>query len=680
MKRLLVSIILLILVLGITGCKLQIYQLPDGQFCTSASDGSEIELETEEKEFVINLLNEGKWYGEIAKCPADYCFNVGFWSVKYCCESGVFNDFILHRSLKISDEDRNTVNDFLNCSSKKYKLTVVDNFNYLNSPLNEYYEAGEEVRVYIKFLSGPNGGINLNGENITDGVSVLESGGTLYTFIMPDSDSILYTTQNGATGEAAIDCNNGYHRWYTATVAPLPDGGEEKVLKCFYCNARKSITTYNQGDEHPKEYIITEETHHAQYFCDCPASEHNSRIENHFDSDGNKECDVCSYFVGNKVDGLALGTYYLPYQNQYDPASITFMANGKCEIDFLKEDKPSYYQNYWIEDGRVYLDIDSAPKVHVFTILENALVLDPVLSTANLWGTLSARGPVVYSLPGASMGEILGIIAMADQNLDKIPSVEIYSEYKIGNRYNNELADAYAFMISDESDTPAHSDRILGTRYTFTYHDSREFLIYTRGWVLTLNEAFDRGFITEEILERLNENHHSCKIAHSFDDGVIANQNILYSCRICGATETVSLPEDFSFALSYGFDLYYDSKTGYLKNGYNVELNSINETTLVLTQDELMNIYRILYNGNLLNIRENFDATQDLWVPSYNIRFSYTINGETTEFVISKASYATYSQWEIHSEFCYAYQTVVKEFILDSEEYKSMPPNDNIYD
>ena len=37
----------------------------------------------------------------------------------------------------------------------EYKLTVIDTFGYLAEPLEEYYTAGQEVKVHIIFLSGP---------------------------------------------------------------------------------------------------------------------------------------------------------------------------------------------------------------------------------------------------------------------------------------------------------------------------------------------------------------------------------------------------------------------------------------------------------------------------------------------------------------------------------------------
>lgn len=381
-------------------------------------------------------------------------------------------------------------------------------------------------------------------------------------------------------------------------------------------------------------------------------------------------------------DGLHLGTYYLPYKS--DLSAITFYENGLCGVYRSPDSKESYSAKYWIKGGKVYLDIATAAKVHVFTILENALVLDPELTTANLWDTmLYHRGPVVYALPDASEQDVLAVVTMADKGLESIPEIEkIYGKYTYEHPTNRMDHQVYAYKI-DKATTAAWSERIIGTDLTFTYADGRELLVYTQGMPLTLNEAYDKGYLTLAQLQELNEEHRDCSVAHSYDAGVVTKENdqeiILYTCSICGETQTVPLPSDFSFTLTHGFDLFYDSATGHLENGYNYDLDVKCETTLVLDHAELMDIYRILYNGNLFEIKETFFATDQQMEPSYEIEISYTVNGETTTFEIWGASHTTYSDWQLWPEFGYAYEKVVNDYIISSEEYGAMPPNQNMY-
>ena len=80
----------------------------------------------------------------------------------------------------------------------KYKLTVIDYWGYLAKPLEEYYEAGDTVMV---FLAGPEVGIEINGEYIEESLDMISD--VVYhiiTFTMPARDSVLYTTHNGSIG------------------------------------------------------------------------------------------------------------------------------------------------------------------------------------------------------------------------------------------------------------------------------------------------------------------------------------------------------------------------------------------------------------------------------------------------------------------------------------------------
>ena len=82
-------------------------------------------------------------------------------------------------------------------ADKKYKLTVIDYWGYLRKPLDEYYEAGEEVEVTLAFLSGPSVGIELNGEYIGENADTKHDGVyPIITFTMPveveNKDGIIF--------------------------------------------------------------------------------------------------------------------------------------------------------------------------------------------------------------------------------------------------------------------------------------------------------------------------------------------------------------------------------------------------------------------------------------------------------------------------------------------------------
>ena len=113
MKRIFISILILLVILGLTGCALKIYKLPKEGFCYTTYEREEIELSKEAQEYIIDLLNDGKWYSGIAKCDSDVNFYPNGFKLGYCAESGVFNDFTLKRSLSISDDASDIINEYL---------------------------------------------------------------------------------------------------------------------------------------------------------------------------------------------------------------------------------------------------------------------------------------------------------------------------------------------------------------------------------------------------------------------------------------------------------------------------------------------------------------------------------------------------------------------------------------
>ncbi len=93
--------------------------------------------------------------------------------------------------------------------NKKYKVTVIDNFNYLKKNLQSAYEANEKVTVYLQFLSGPRNGIRIDDINYDSYID--EAGDTVVTFYMPNHDLTIYTTRNGYIYEKT--CADDAHTW-----------------------------------------------------------------------------------------------------------------------------------------------------------------------------------------------------------------------------------------------------------------------------------------------------------------------------------------------------------------------------------------------------------------------------------------------------------------------------------
>lgn len=139
------------------------------------------------------------------------------------------------------------------------------------------------------------------------------------------------------------------------------------------------------------------------------------------------------------------------------------------------------------------------------------------------------------------------------------------------------------------------------------------------------------------------------------------------------------MPEDFSFSLTFDFDGYYDSKSGVLKNGYNYDLNRECETTLIFTEEELQEIYSIFLEGSIDRWEEELTVNKSI-PPSYVIEITFTANSQTEKVKIYGASHIGLDEWETGVRLGKAYYRIVDEYIKNTEEYKSLPPNQNWYD
>ena len=120
--------------------------------------------------------------------------------------------------------------------NQKYKLTLIDNFGLLNGEVEEYYYAGEEVKIYVRFLSGPLACINLNGVEFTrqDKQFDKEIGSEFYSFAMPSQDSVVYITHSGNKEHTNVDCANGKHGWKMPTIS---EDGTQQTFECAICGA-----------------------------------------------------------------------------------------------------------------------------------------------------------------------------------------------------------------------------------------------------------------------------------------------------------------------------------------------------------------------------------------------------------------------------------------------------------
>ncbi len=111
MRRIIVLIMLCISCFGLFACVEKNYTLPWDQFCTDET--GEIKLKTEDKKYIIHVLNESEWQNDLTDCGCDYTFYTQKQVVEYHSECGTFNDVTSKKSTKVAEEQRVRINSFL---------------------------------------------------------------------------------------------------------------------------------------------------------------------------------------------------------------------------------------------------------------------------------------------------------------------------------------------------------------------------------------------------------------------------------------------------------------------------------------------------------------------------------------------------------------------------------------
>lgn len=112
MRKITVLVLTIAFCLGLFGCSEKTYQLAWDGFCYTES-GSPMELESADKKYIIDLLNDATWNPELSKCACDFYFVTQKQKIEYHSESGTFNDITSDKSFNVTEEQRLKINNFL---------------------------------------------------------------------------------------------------------------------------------------------------------------------------------------------------------------------------------------------------------------------------------------------------------------------------------------------------------------------------------------------------------------------------------------------------------------------------------------------------------------------------------------------------------------------------------------
>lgn len=116
MKRILPLILVALMIISLSSCSNPKFEHPISVSKLTDGDLKSVMLDYE-NDLMLELLNKGQWVDDIPNCGYDYEFEFGAHNVlRYHSECGTFIDMENSRSLTVSEQDKNTINESLNRS------------------------------------------------------------------------------------------------------------------------------------------------------------------------------------------------------------------------------------------------------------------------------------------------------------------------------------------------------------------------------------------------------------------------------------------------------------------------------------------------------------------------------------------------------------------------------------
>ena len=112
MKKIISLIMSFALIFTLIGCREREYELAWDGFCYLSS-GEAVELEPDEKGYIIDLLNEAAWDMPPSNCICDFFFATQRQHINYHSECGVMYDVTNARSTVLSVTERERINGML---------------------------------------------------------------------------------------------------------------------------------------------------------------------------------------------------------------------------------------------------------------------------------------------------------------------------------------------------------------------------------------------------------------------------------------------------------------------------------------------------------------------------------------------------------------------------------------
>lgn len=141
------------------------------------------------------------------------------------------------------------------------------------------------------------------------------------------------------------------------------------------------------------------------------------------------------------------------------------------------------------------------------------------------------------------------------------------------------------------------------------------------------------------------------------------------------------MPEDFSFSIYWGFDGEYDSNTKVLSNGFNYDLNIECKTELELSNEQLQEVYEIIKKAKIDIFDEVIKTKHEIGIPSSDLKITISYGNEKyTVTLLNSYLNDDMDKYINGKQVGKAIKQIVENYIISSDEYKSLPENQLLYD
>ena len=119
---------------------------PDVYFC-STNGSQTYELNSEDKQYITDILNNTSWVNSLTNCGSDFVFYIQKQEIQYHSECGTFKDCTNQRSITVLKEQRKFINAILKkpdykTVSEKEDTSATDSINSQKSDISFVEELG----------------------------------------------------------------------------------------------------------------------------------------------------------------------------------------------------------------------------------------------------------------------------------------------------------------------------------------------------------------------------------------------------------------------------------------------------------------------------------------------------------------------------------------------------------